>query len=241
MAAREPDPVAGAVVARVAVRARPRQARVERPRGRPRSARGSPRPSPARPGRRPRGRSGTPPASRRPRSNTAPRHRHGALPDGGHVAARARSPTRSRGTQSRGARAAARAGPRAAAASPTSGSAANSARDPRERVRLGQRGVVVEEEQQVAAHVPARRRCGRPGCPRPRAARRRARPSGSPVGLPAVADHDDVHLDARWREQRLERGRQLVRPPALRQHDAAERRLIAGGRRRGSPPGGRRR
>ncbi len=90
-----------------------------------------------------------------------------------------------------------------------------------ERVGRGEAGVVVEEEQQLAAdRADAGVAPGRDAA----VLLERDRAHVQPFGLPAVADDDDVELHAGLGGQRVERRRQLGRPAALGQHDAADHR-----------------
>ena len=240
VAAGEPDPVAGAVVDGVAVRRR-RVTPGERGDVAGVARRGSRRPSPARRGRRPRGRSGTPPASRRPLEHA--RARIATAPSQTAVTSldRARSPTRRRGTQSRGgAPAVARIDAQLQQPEPSGRRRTRALDRARARPAAASARVVVEEEQQVAARRAARRRCGRPGCRASSASPTARTPSGRPAGVPAVADDDDVELDAALRQQRA-RARAAARPGARpwREHDAAERRHRSrlGGEDRDQVPG----
>ena len=87
---------------------------------------------------------------------------------------------------------------------------------------MRERGVVVEEEEQLAASVRAARVAagGNAAVLRQPQAAHTVRQAH---GLPAVADHDDVRVDVLLPKDRLEREPEVVRPVAGRQHDAAER------------------
>ena len=104
--------------------------------------------------------------------------------------------------------------------------------DPRQRVRLRQARVVVEEEQQLAADVRdaevAPRGDALVGLPLDAADAVR-----QPARRPAVADHDHVEVDALLCEQRLESPAQLFGALALREHDAPEARSRGYGTRSG--------
>jgi glycosyltransferase involved in cell wall biosynthesis len=97
------------------------------------------------------------------------------------------------------------------------------ARDLRERVVVGEEGVVVEEEQELSLDV------GDTGIAPARHSQvlgndHSADRAGKAIRLGAVAHDHDVEVDASLAEERVERAAEIVRPPALGQDDAAVRR-----------------
>src|SRR4051795_3638978 len=155
-----------------------------------------------------------------------PRHRNGPLPDERHLAGLEAS----RAPQAR--HPVARPNPTLARLDaqlhePDVGLRIEHPRQPGERVGRHERSVVVEEEEELAAHL------RHPGVATGRNAAVYREPhttdtGGQPGWLPRVAHHDDVHVDALLPQQRVERQPQHVRPPALGQDHTPE----GGGHRR---------
>ena len=157
-------------------------------------------------------------------SNTARRIADRSLPDDGDLARRAPGRRRAAAAPSRAARAAVArlAGRSWTSAEPRVG---REQRARRARARRARRCARRRRGRRAARRArAARRRCGPPGCRRRAAAPTHAHAVGHAVRLAAVADDDDVGLDALLALQRLDRGAQVVRPPPGGQHDAAERR-----------------
>ena len=186
VAAGQPHAVAGTEVEGIVVRRGAGWTRVQDQRRRRRSGC----PQPASMTRQPRSTpSWTKRNGRRPAARRLERPRGGSPTAPSHTTVmslrRARSPTRSRGTQSRSGAPRRRAARRAAGPCPRPGRREQRRRPGPARRRRGQRGVVVEEEQQLAVDVAGRRRCARPGCPRrPRRARRARRPAAPSASQP---------------------------------------------------------
>ena len=176
-------------------------------------------PSRARRGRSPRARGGTPPASRRPLEQLAA-DGDGALPDRGDVARAARGRRRAGAAPSRAA--AARRPRRARAA------AAGRGRRPRNRRATcasasgAARRASSSRKKSSSPRTAGTPALRPPGIPRSIGQRDGAHSVRQPGRLPAVADDDDVELDALLARQRVERRRQFLPAAALGEHDAAD-------------------
>ena len=143
---------------------------------------------------------------------------------------RAGSPTRTRGVQRRGASRPSGSTTRGWI-SPSSGSVANCAAMRGQGVDMGQRRVVIEEEQQVARH---QRHAGIAAGRNAEVLRQSVRldPVGQSGRLPPVADDHDVQVDITLSQQRAQAAVEVSRAVAHGQHHDA----VAAAARRSSQP-----